>query len=55
MDGSGLPQKLLQSLSKAADTVRGHDFVHLYSHWDADGIAAMAVVAKALLREGIGF
>lgn len=55
MDGSGPPPKLLTTLSKAADTVRGHDFIHLYSHWDADGIASVSVVAKALAREGIGF
>lgn len=39
MDGSGPPPKLLSTLSKAAEVVRGHNYIHLYSHWDADGIA----------------
>ena len=39
----------------AADIVRGHTFVHIYSHYDADGISAAGIVAKALYREGIEF
>jgi single-stranded-DNA-specific exonuclease len=55
MDDSVLPPKLLKQLSMAAETVRGHDFIHLFSHYDADGISAAAVTAKALLRAGKGF
>lgn len=51
MDG-GLPSKLLESLSDAAGIVRRHDFFHIYSHYDADGLAAAGIVAKALAREG---
>jgi RecJ-like exonuclease len=55
MEGSDLPSKLLTTLKAAADTVRGHDFVQCYSHFDADGITAAAIAASALRREGIGF
>ena len=55
MDGSGLPPKLLSTLSQAADIVRRHRFINLYSHFDADGITSISIVAKALLREGIAF
>ncbi|MDR0887559.1 MAG: DHH family phosphoesterase [Candidatus Methanoplasma sp.] len=54
MDGS-VPSKLLTTLSHAAEIVRGHDFIHVFSHYDADGISAAAVVAKALFRAGKEF
>lgn len=55
MDGSGLPPKLLTSLSKAADTVRRHDFINVYSHFDSDGITSASIIAEALIREGKAF
>lgn len=50
MDRS-VPPKLLEELSKAADIVRGHDFIHIFSHYDADGLSSAAILAKTLLRE----
>ena len=50
-----VPSKLLTTLSSAADCVRGHDFIQVYSHYDADGVAAAAIVAKALIRAGKEF
>jgi len=55
MDGSGLPSKLLTTLSVAADKVRGQPFINVYSHYDADGISAAAIICKALVRAGIEF
>jgi len=55
MDEGVLPPKLLTRLSKAADLIRGHDFIQVFSHYDADGISAAAIVAKALLRDGRDF
>ncbi|MDR0522880.1 MAG: DHH family phosphoesterase [Candidatus Methanoplasma sp.] len=54
MDGS-VPSKLLSDVSKAADIVRGHGFIHVFSHYDADGISAAAIICKALRRDGRGF
>ncbi len=50
-----LPPKLLTTLSQAADTVRGHRFIQVFSHFDADGVSSAAIIAKALLREGKEF
>ena len=55
MDGPGLPPKLLSTLNTAAERIRGQPFVHIYSHYDADGISSAAIIAKALFRENIGF
>lgn len=55
MDGSGLPSKLLTTLSVAAEKIRGQPFVHVYSHYDADGISSAAIICKTLARAGIGF
>ncbi|MCL2148548.1 MAG: DHH family phosphoesterase [Methanomassiliicoccaceae archaeon] len=55
MDDGVLPPKLLTTLSQAAGIVGGHDFVQVYSHYDADGISAAAITAKALLRAGKAF
>ncbi len=52
MVDSDLPSKLLSILSKAADTVRGHNSIQVYSHYDADGISAAAIIGKALHRAG---
>ncbi|MBR4217222.1 MAG: DHH family phosphoesterase, partial [Candidatus Methanomethylophilaceae archaeon] len=50
-----VPPKLLTTLSKAADIVRGHDFIQVYSHYDADGVSSAAIIAKTLLRLGKEF
>ncbi|MCQ2085016.1 MAG: DHH family phosphoesterase [archaeon] len=55
MDDSVLPSKLLSDLSSAVDIVRRHPFIHIYSHFDADGLTAASIVAKALMREGREF
>ena len=55
MDGNVLPSKLLNRLSKAADLVRSHDFVQVFSHYDADGLSAAGIIANVLLREGKEF
>ncbi len=55
MDLSVLPSKLFSRLSSAAEIVRRHDFIQVYSHYDADGISSAGIIAKTLLREGIDF
>ena len=50
-----VPSKLLTTLSKAADIVRGHDFIQVFSHYDADGVSSAAILAKTLLRAGKEF
>lgn len=50
-----LPPKLLTTLSQAADVVRGHHFIQVYSHYDADGVSSAAILAKALIRAGKEF
>ena len=49
------PTKLLSLLSTASDLIRRHDFIHIFSHYDADGISAAGVLSKALHREGKEF
>jgi len=51
----GIPSKLLPRLSTAAEIVRRHDFIHIFSHYDADGMSAAIVAAKALHRDGRGY
>ena len=46
MDDFVLPSKLLKDLSHAAETIRGHEFIQVFSHYDADGVSAAAIVAK---------
>ncbi len=46
-----VPSKLLTTLSHAADIVRGHDFIQVYSHYDADGVSAASIIAQTLHRE----
>ncbi|MDR3074666.1 MAG: DHH family phosphoesterase, partial [Candidatus Methanoplasma sp.] len=55
MDGAVLPSKLLTTLSRAADIVGSHDFIQVYSHYDADGISSASIIAKTLLRAGKEF
>lgn len=46
---------LRERARKAADLVERHDFIRIYTHHDADGISAGAIIAKALLRAGKNF
>ena len=55
MDGNVLPSKLLSRLSKAADLIRSHNFIQVYSHYDADGLSAAGIIANVLLRENKQF
>lgn len=41
---------LKESARKASEIVSKHEFIRVYTHYDADGISAGAVVAKALIR-----
>lgn len=50
-----VPSKLLTTLSQAADIVRGHEFVQVFSHYDADGVSSAAILAKTLMRAGKEF
>lgn len=50
-----VPSKLLTTLSQAADIVRGHNFIQVFSHYDADGVSAAAIMAKTLMRAGKEF
>lgn len=52
MDENVLPSKLLTTLYQAADTLRGHDFIHIFSHNDADGVSAAGILACTLQRLG---
>ncbi len=54
MDGK-VPQKLLSTLTKAAEIVRSHGFIQVYSHYDADGVSSAAIIAKTLIRMGKEF
>ncbi|WP_048090711.1 DHHA1 domain-containing protein [Geoglobus acetivorans] len=40
---------------KAAKILEGHDFARIYTHYDADGISAGAVISAALYRMGKAF
>ncbi len=50
MDGNVLPSKLITRLSYAADIVRSHDYIQVYTHYDADGLSSAGILAKTLLR-----
>ena len=50
-----LPSKLLSHLSIAAEHIRSHDFIHIFSHHDADGVAAGSVLACMLQRLDIEY
>lgn len=55
MDENVLPSKLLTTLYSAADTIRGHDFIHIFSHNDADGVSSAGILACMLQRMGKEF
>lgn len=55
MDGNVLHPKLLSRLSSAADIVRSHDFIQIFSHCDADGLSSSGILGKTLLRAGKEF
>ena len=46
---------LRERARRAADLVAKHEFVRIYTHHDADGISAGAILAKSLLRAGKAF
>ncbi len=50
-----VPSKLLTTLTQAAELVRGHEFVQVFSHYDADGVSSAAILAKTLMRAGKEF
>ena len=50
-----VPTKLLSRLSIASEVIRSNDFIHIFSHYDADGISAAGILAKTLFREGKDF
>lgn len=52
MDENVLPSKLLSTLYKAAEHIRGQNFIHVYSHHDADGVSAAGILACMLQRLG---
>ena len=47
-------EKFLASAAKAAETIREtvkkDGFIHVFSHLDADGVAAAGIIGKALFR-----
>ena len=47
--------ELRDRFSKAAELVKGHRKVHLFSHYDADGISSLSIVASVLERNGIEY
>lgn len=55
MDETVLPSKLLTILHNAAECIRGHDFIHVFSHNDADGVSAAGILACMLQRLGKEF
>lgn len=50
-----VPLKLLTTLSSAKEIVDRHDFVQVFSHYDADGVSSAAILAKTLMRAGKEF
>ena len=40
---------------RVAEKIRAADFVEVYAHHDADGIAAGAILCQAMLRAGLRF
>jgi len=45
-----VPSKLLNDLSIAVSVINRHDYIQVYSHYDADGISSAAIIANALRR-----
>lgn len=52
MDETVLDPKLLSTLHSAAESIRGQDFVHVFSHNDADGLSAAGILSCMLHRLG---
>ena len=48
-------ERLWEPAHRAADLIEGWGFVHVLSHYDADGITSAAIMAHALQRRGIPF
>ena len=48
-------ERLKGRFEKVAEIAKCHDRIHLFSHYDADGIASASVVASSLRRSGIEF
>jgi len=46
---------LAEAAARLAGQLARYDFVEVYAHHDADGIAAGAITCMALLRKGIRF
>jgi single-stranded-DNA-specific exonuclease len=46
---------LRESVEKAAEIIKGHNYARVISHYDADGITSAGLIANALLRRGIQF
>ncbi|MDO5846654.1 MAG: DHH family phosphoesterase, partial [Methanocorpusculum sp.] len=46
---------LEEAAGKIADRLRSMEYVEIYSHYDADGIASAAIIAVALQRADIAF
>lgn len=55
MDEHVLPSKLLTHLSSAADIIRSQEYIHVFSHYDADGVSAAGILACMLERLGIEY
>ena len=50
-----VPPKLFSHLSSAADVLKDHEMICIFSHHDADGISAAVILAKAMIRAGKEF
>lgn len=50
-----IPQPLKDDLSKAAEMLKRHKKVHIFSHYDADGISSAGILAKTFDRLGIEY
>lgn len=48
-------EALNDRFEKAANMAKRHRRIHLFSHYDADGVASASIVASALRRAGIEF
>jgi len=46
---------LEEAVSRVAQELERQDFVEVYAHHDADGIAAGSILCSALFRRGIRF
>ncbi|MDI9642627.1 MAG: DHH family phosphoesterase [Archaeoglobaceae archaeon] len=62
MESTLLKSSMMNSVStlrdlakKAVNLLSRHDFARIYTHYDADGISAGAIISKALLRAGKDF